>query len=125
MKQFNLEEYLKNPNRKLVTRDGKSVRIICFDRKGVNYPIMALIDNEKGSEYLMTYNSNGKSYCSMTDEPYDLFFAPEKKECWINIYKDSYGSPRTGTFYSTKEEALINKSTSFTYLNTFKVELEQ
>ena len=23
MKQFNLEEYLKNPNRKIVTRDGR------------------------------------------------------------------------------------------------------
>ena len=28
MKQFNLEEYKKNPNRKVITRDGKSVKIV-------------------------------------------------------------------------------------------------
>ena len=26
MKQFNLDEYLKNPNRKIITRDGRNVR---------------------------------------------------------------------------------------------------
>ena len=35
MKQFNLAEYLKNPERKIVTRDGRSVkRILCVDAKG-------------------------------------------------------------------------------------------
>ena len=29
MKQFNLEEYLENPDRRIITRDGDSVRIIC------------------------------------------------------------------------------------------------
>lgn len=33
MEQFSLEKYLKNPNRKIVTRGGKSVRIVCADRK--------------------------------------------------------------------------------------------
>ena len=34
MKQFNLEEYLKDPNKKVVTRDGRNARIVCTDRKG-------------------------------------------------------------------------------------------
>ena len=29
MKQFDLQEYLKNPSRKVATRDGRDVRIIC------------------------------------------------------------------------------------------------
>ena len=29
MKEFNLKEYLENPERKVVTRDGKSVKIHC------------------------------------------------------------------------------------------------
>ncbi len=33
MKKFSLEEYLKNPNRKIVTRDGHNARIISTDRK--------------------------------------------------------------------------------------------
>ena len=38
MKQFNLMEYLANPSRKIVTRDGRNVRIICTDKKGTNFP---------------------------------------------------------------------------------------
>lgn len=35
MEQFNLDEYLKNPDRKIVTRDGcYAVRILCTDKKG-------------------------------------------------------------------------------------------
>lgn len=32
MEQFNLNKYLENPDRKLVTREGNSVRIICTDK---------------------------------------------------------------------------------------------
>lgn len=48
MKQFNLEEYLKNPSRKVVTRDGRNARIICTDAKG-KYPIVALMEISDGS----------------------------------------------------------------------------
>ena len=35
MTQFNLEEYIKNPSRKVVTREGRNVnRILCTDMKG-------------------------------------------------------------------------------------------
>jgi hypothetical protein len=45
MKQFNLEEYLANPSRKVVTREGRSARIICTDAKE-GYPVVALITLE-------------------------------------------------------------------------------
>lgn len=45
MEQFNLEIYLKNPDQKIVTRDGRSVRIICTNRKSENCPIVALIQD--------------------------------------------------------------------------------
>ena len=41
MKQFSIEQYLKNPDRKVVTRNGLPVRIICTDRKQKR-PIIAL-----------------------------------------------------------------------------------
>ena len=44
MKPFNLDEYLKNPSRKVTTRDGRNVRIVCTDKRGRNRPIVALID---------------------------------------------------------------------------------
>ena len=42
MKDFNLEEFKKNPSQKVVTRDGRDVRIICTDAKN-DESIIALI----------------------------------------------------------------------------------
>lgn len=36
MKQFNLEEYLKNPLKKVVTRDGKSVLNMYLKKSGTS-----------------------------------------------------------------------------------------
>nr|DAL05012.1 MAG TPA: hypothetical protein [Crassvirales sp.] len=124
MKQFNLDEYLKNPDRKIVTRDGYAARILCTDKKG-KWPIVALV--YKGDEEdVVTYTRDGQKYIPKAEVSLnDLFFAPKKKEYWINIYEDSYGSPCIGTFYETEEEALVNKSTALTYLKTIKVEREE
>ena len=50
MKPFNLKAYLENPYRKVVTRDGRTVRIICTNGKlfspGADdsiYPVVALV----------------------------------------------------------------------------------
>ena len=44
MKPFSLDEYLKNPSKKVVTKEGKTVkRILCTDARG-NYPVVALIE---------------------------------------------------------------------------------
>ena len=85
MKQFNLEEYLANPSKKVVTRRGLNARIICTDRKDLIYPIVALIETKPGEEYLQYFTKDGKYY---VDDLYqdDLFFAPEKHEGWVNIY---------------------------------------
>ena len=42
--EFSLEEYLKDPLRKVVTRDGREVRIRCTDMDGVdNMVIVGLV----------------------------------------------------------------------------------
>lgn len=79
MVQFNLEEYLKNPNRKVVTRNGLNVRILCTDRNSI-YPIVALIGNNC---HINTYLENGKDSSNLIN--LDLFFAPEKHEGWVNV----------------------------------------
>ena len=86
MKQFNLEEYLANPSKKVVTRSGLNARIICTDRKDLIYPIVALIETKSGGESLQFYTKDGKYYIDALYEG-DLFFAPEKHEGWVNIYK--------------------------------------
>lgn len=76
MKPFNLEEYLANPSRKVVTRNGRDVRIICTDRKG-DCPIVALIKECDGdSEVVAAYSKDG-----ITNEYvralYDLYLVDE------------------------------------------------
>ena len=77
MEQFSLEKYLANPSRKVETRDGRRVRIICTDMNYENHPIVAIIANDNDTEYVYTYTKYGEwdNYGSTT---YDLFFAPEK-----------------------------------------------
>lgn len=54
MKQFSLNEYLANPSRKVVTRDGHSVRIICTDANRF-FPIVALIEEMVKKVYFAIY----------------------------------------------------------------------
>lgn len=60
MKPFNLEEYLDNPSRKIVTREGKPARIICTDAKFEKYQVLALITKKGRQEFLATLDTSGK-----------------------------------------------------------------
>ena len=61
MKPFNLEEYLKNPSRKVITRDGRKARIICTDAKG-GYPVIGLVEIYKGTESALEFSKCGAFY---------------------------------------------------------------
>lgn len=90
MKQFNLQEYLANTSRQVVTRDGRKVRIVCTDREGLNAkPIVALITLPNGDEVIKTFWDNGIETAGSEDIN-DLFFVPEKHEGWIiiNMWQD-------------------------------------
>ena len=80
MKQFDLKEYLANPSRKVVTRSGRAVRIICTDRRGTNYPVIALVEFDWGEDPI-GYTKDGK-YRIRDKSDGDLFFAPEKHKGW-------------------------------------------
>ena len=83
MKQFNLEEYLANPSKKVVTRDGRSVKIHCTNFAGDNPVIATMGDDEKS----FSFSRDGKFIKDIDESDHDLFFAPEKHEGWVNIYK--------------------------------------
>ena len=122
MKQFNLQEYLKNPDRHIVTRDGKDVRIICTDAKG-NFPIIALVKTYNGSETVLRLKENGRFY-NDTENSRDLFFAPIKKEGWVNMYKTRSGGAQIGQIYSSKEEAEMGRKDA-NYISTAKIEWKE
>ena len=118
MKAFSLEEYIKNPNRKVVTRNGRSARIICTDAKG-NYPIVVLIE-EGGYDNALSYTKDGKLYVGETND-YDLFFAPEKHEGWVNVYRD-FDDVMCGSVFATEEDAKCKAKTA---IATVRIEWEE
>ena len=121
MKQFNLEEYLKNPNREIITRDGKRVKILCTDRKSDTFPIVVLIEGSY-QENICEYTKDGYSYgaeCTC-----DLFFAPIKKDGWVNMYKTRPGTAQIGQIYNSKEEAEAGRKDA-NYISTAKIEWEE
>lgn len=78
MEQFSLEKWLQDKSRKIVTRRGNPVRIICTDRKHGkdDLPIVFLEEIECG-EFLLTCRDDGRS--DNYDTQYDLFFADESQ----------------------------------------------
>ena len=124
MKPFNLKEYLDNPSRKVVTRDGKATaRIICTDCKS-EYPIIALLSYSENSEGCEAYTADGR-FSNDGEGRSDLYFAPEKKEGWVNIYKLNEHYMRAGDLvFPTKEEAMKSIS-SEDYVATTHIEWEE
>ena len=127
MKPFSLEEYLKNPSRKVVTGGGKNVRIICTDAKSdVFRPIITLVELPNGSERIVTYTNEGHYYLCEPSKMNDLFFAPEKHEGWLNIYHSESGFYLRGNPYKTKEEAdEVAKANYKNFCTTVKIEWEE
>ena len=126
MKPFSLEEYLANPSRKVVTRNGRSVKIICTDRKHSRYPIVTLVKNRfTENESIVCYTKEGKLYDDVLMDV-DLVFAPEKKEGWINLYRTETSSQYvTSNLYNSEEKAIEIGRTSENYIATTKIEWEE
>lgn len=124
MKPFNLDEYLKNPNKKVVTREGRSVTILCTNFLS-SEPIIAEIKELNCS---MSFDTNGRhSNNSISRNPsIDLFFAPKKKEGWINIFKgEGYHYAGDAFIYKSKEDAEKQGKFFSDYITTSKIEWEE
>lgn len=127
MEKFNLEKYLASPSRKVVTRDGRRVRIICTDRRDLNFPIVALIEKDSGGEVIYAHTKDG-IYCNTCPTTYDLFFAPEKHEGYVNLYRslDKDCTYYLGNIYNSKAEAEDGSSNNnYKYVATIRIEWEE
>ena len=118
MKPFNLEEYLKNPSRKVVTRDGRNVTIHCTNCIGTR-PVIA---EAEGDNYSLEFDKYGGYFFAPSKN--DLFFVPEKHEGWVNIYRYTIpGGECYKTIYPSEEEAKENAG--FGVIATAKIEWEE
>lgn len=126
MKEFDIE--LAKQGHPVCTRDGRKARIICFDRKSLHHPIVALITNDANCEQCEYYKENGTySGSSTTKCDVDLMMASQKHEGWVNIY--AYA--KTGTkhvgekIFDTEKDAQIYGTECTNYLITIKIEWEE
>ena len=138
MKPFNLKTYLENPSRKIVTRDGYPVRIICTDANILYkdftneynlYPIVALVkkhlkDCNKDRDEVLSYTNDGLEHSGKISGD-DLFFETVKVSGWINIYTSKNYGETTGSICKTKEEALSLIDGKDNYLDTIHIEWEE
>lgn len=101
------------------TRDGRKARIICFDAKG-EHPIIALVtDGVQESPY--NYTKEGYYYTEDVETMADLMMLSEKKEGWVNVYKDGLLGARV---YKTRKEA-YDIASPCDYVDTVKIEWEE
>ena len=121
LKPFSLEA--AKAGKPVCTRDGRKVRIICFDRKDVR-PIVALIKSDNGDEGVYYYYADGlnlNNYPSV----FDLMMLPEKKEGWVNVYKGIDGVTFSKHPYTSKDEAIKKSGILFGRIDTIKVSWEE
>ena len=126
MEQFSLEKYLANPSWKVVTRDGRKVKIIYTDAMG-DYPIVALIEFFDGTaERADSFTSKGSYYIGEVSNK-DLFFDLEKHEGYVNVYRslDKDCTYYLGNIYNSKAEAENKRDMSDNYVATIKLEWEE
>ena len=111
LKPFDIQK--AREGKPVCTRDGRKARIICFDRDW-DMHIVALVSDHFG-ESVHYYLSNGKvDFDKHNDE--DLMMLPEKKEGWVNVYKERC--------YESKEEAIRHIAPGTHYIDTIRVEWE-
>lgn len=109
--KFSLEEYLKDPSRRVVTRDGREVRIKCTDMDGINgMVIVGLVrDDLMNKERPLTWTKEGQYFVQAGETASDLFFEDNKefnnKRGWVNVYKSPGGEIILGNVRKSKEEA--------------------
>ena len=109
------------------TRDGRKARIICFDLKNEEYPIVAAIGNDS-SETLLCYTINGEIVKGSYKSDKDLMMLPEKKEGWVNVYNHLGVITLSHNPFDTKEEALeeLKSASGRAYcVDTIKINWEE
>ena len=89
MKRFNLNEYFKDINQKVVTREGRQVRIICTDAPVKNYPIAGYVTgiDEKWHGPYSWSRDGDREIASPVPSANDLFFL-DKEENMTEFEKE-------------------------------------
>ena len=122
MKPFNLKEYLKNPSRKVITRDGRAVKIYCTDY--IDKCGMFVIAKIEGNAYSYSFREDGR-FLDHKETDNDLFFDSEKHEGYACVHFNEGIYYLDDTIFSSKEEAYVESKKWADFIATVKVEWEE
>lgn len=126
MKEFDYEK--AKAGAPVCTRDGREVRIVCWDVKYVSYSILALIKDESGYESVMLYTNNGKVFVpelNVGSHDSDLMMASVKREGWVNIYGKRGLNSCGGFIYPSIGSAKKDGEQCEEYITTIHIEWEE
>lgn len=76
------------------------------------------------SKSVESYTKNGTWWGDGLKGNFDLFFAPEKKVGWMNLYKKGFGLVKGGDVYNSEEAAKKIAAGDEDYITTIKIEWE-
>ena len=128
LKPFNLDA--AKQGKPVCTRDGRKARIICFDRICGDdyYKIVACVTAFDGDfEEVLFYGIDGYIVDSQNPKDEDLMMLPEKKEGWVNVYKEESNNNERlieQTIYQTRKDAFDNACPKG-YITTTKINWEE
>lgn len=122
MKPFNLE--LAKQGHPVCTRDGRKVRIICFNRQGREMPVIFLLKEVHCDvENVYACTIDGFHYPNKAYSAIDLVMCPLERTGYINIYDNNRVCKQ---IFETEEKAKIAaNSTPDKYIKTIKIEWEE
>ena len=109
MKKFSLEEYLKNPDRKVVTKSGDEVTII-YTKANKEWPVVALINSSIDTGFVWQFSADGESMPDNDGSVYygGIFFADEEEE--LTEFETAVGKAMFPGFFPQDSFPLMNKS---------------
>ena len=94
-----------DPTKPVRTRDGRPVRILCTDRKGIDGRSIVCLVQSKNEEGIFRYYPDGRTFLANDPRgypmPVDLVNVPVRTSTWENVYRSVSG----GVCYPTKEAA--------------------
>ena len=126
LKPFSLEA--AKAGKPVCTRDGRKARIICFDAKRKDERnIVAVIPSKDypGFEDVIAYPNDGNYYGGHENDG-DLMMLLEKKEGWVNVYRNEKGEYWSEQIiFSTKKDATDFVHDYTQYVTTVKITWEE
>lgn len=89
--KFLYQDYLKNPNKTIVTRAGNSVHIVHVekDANSGGKSIVGIVEETTG-KVVKLYDDQGRISAN-SESDYDLFFEAVEKKGYINLFRNESG----------------------------------